>query len=113
MSQASGSLPETSVQPGECVWPWGENVSWEPACREQTERKLRRAVAGRPDQEETERKRSSSQATGLPGYTCVRGGGPHLYPLSATSCKIYLRLTVLRQRLRAITTPLAHSGYSD
>lgn len=54
MSQPSGSLPETSVEPGECVWPWRENVSWEPACRERTERKLGRAVAGRPDQEEEE-----------------------------------------------------------
>ena len=59
MSQASGSLLEQPVQPGECVWPWGENVSWEPAYREQTERKLRRAVAGTQDQEETERKRPS------------------------------------------------------
>lgn len=25
MSQASGLHLETPVQPGECVWPWGEN----------------------------------------------------------------------------------------
>lgn len=113
MSQALGSLLEQPVQPGECVWPRGENVSWEPACREQTERKLRRAVAGT----QIRRRQRGRDLLHRPEVCPVALVSEEVVPISILSLPLPARYTFhslsYRQLLRAITTPLAHSGYSD
>lgn len=113
MSQASGLLLETLVKPGECVWPWGDNRGRGAACREQNKRKLSRLWR----EAQIRRRQRGRDLLDRPEVGPVALVSEEVVPVSTLPLPLPVGFTFhslfCPQPLRAITAPLAHSGYSD